>query len=164
MSALGRGGAWLVTWAALAATWLVLVDSPKLPELLTGAVVAAVAASASELVRARRGERLHIPLRGLARAWRPVARAPADLALVAGAIARQLVERRPARGRVRAMPFRHGGDDPAAAGRRALAEGLGSFAPNTIVIGVDEQRNVILVHQLVPSGQAGSTLDPMELR
>jgi Na+/H+ ion antiporter subunit len=164
MSAARLAASWLVTWALLGGVWLVLVDSAKLPELITGAVVAAIAATGAELVRAQRHQRLRVPLRGLRRAWRPVARAPLDLALVSGAILRQLVERRPARGRVRALPFRHGGGAPDAVGRRALAEGLGSFAPNTIVIGVDDQRNLILVHQLVPSGDAAGTLDPLELR
>ena len=37
-------------------------------------------------------------------------------------------------------------------GRRALAESFGSFAPNTIIVGVDADRELILAHQLRPSG------------
>jgi hypothetical protein len=37
-------------------------------------------------------------------------------------------------------------------GRSALAESLGSFAPNTIVIGVDPERELILGHQLRRTG------------
>jgi hypothetical protein len=33
-------------------------------------------------------------------------------------------------------------------GRRALAESFGSFAPNTIIIGVDAERELLLGHQL----------------
>jgi hypothetical protein len=33
-------------------------------------------------------------------------------------------------------------------GRRALAEGFGSLAPNTFVIGIDEDQHLILAHQL----------------
>jgi multisubunit Na+/H+ antiporter MnhE subunit len=159
-----RAAGFVGTWILLAATYLLLVDTVTLPELITGAVVATVAAIGSELVRRERRVHTRIPLRGLARAWKPVARAPSDLVLVLVSIARQVFEPKAARGRIRAMPFRHGGDAPDAAGRRALAESLGSFAPNTIVIGVDDERNVIVVHQLVPSGEAASTLDPMELR
>jgi hypothetical protein len=164
MSAARHVAAWVVTSVALAGVWLVVTDSPKLPELLTGAVVVAIAATASELVRAQRDNPLRPPARGLVRAWRPIVRAPRDLLLVAGAIARQVFERRQQRGRVRALPFGHGGEAPDALGRRALAEGLGSFAPNTIVIGVDDERDVILVHQLVPSGDAARELDPLGLR
>jgi len=159
-----RAAAWIVTWVVLGGVYLLLVDLVNLPELITGAVVAAVAATASELVRAQRDNPLRPPAAGLWRAWRPIARAPRDLALVTGAILRQLADRRPERGRVRAIPFRHGGADPAGIGRRALAEGLGSFAPNTIVIGVDDERNLLLVHQLVPSGDAGEALDPLGVR
>jgi multisubunit Na+/H+ antiporter MnhE subunit len=161
---IGRAASFVGTWVALAGIYLLLVDTVMLPELITGAVVATIAAVGSELVRVERRRHARLPLRGLARGWKPIARAPGDLALVCVAIARQLFERRPARGRLRAMPFRHGGRDPDAAGRRALAEGLGSFAPNTIVIGVDDEHDLILVHQLVPSGDAASMLDPLELR
>jgi multisubunit Na+/H+ antiporter MnhE subunit len=159
-----RAAGFVGTWLLLAATWMLLVDRPNFAELMTGAAVATIATVGSELVRVERRQAMRLPAHGLARAWRPVGRAPADLALVCVAIARQVFERRPARGVLRALPFRHGGDDPRATGRRALAEGLGSFAPNTIVIGIDDERNVILVHQLVPTGDPASTLDPLELR
>ena len=47
------------------------------------------------------------------------------------------------------MPFRHGaGESRREAARRALAESFGSLAPNTIVIGIDPERDLILAHQL----------------
>ena len=50
---------------------------------------------------------------------------------------------------LRAIPFRHGSEQNARdAARRALAESLGSLAPNTIVIGIDPERDLILAHQL----------------
>jgi multisubunit Na+/H+ antiporter MnhE subunit len=150
-------GAWLATWAAMVAVWLLLVDITTLPELLTGAAVGVIAATGSELVRAQGIARARPPVRALARAWRPIARGPLDVALVVLAIAGRR------QGRVRALPFRHGGDDPAATGRRAMAEGLGSFAPNTIVIGVDPDRDLILAHQLVPTRRTTQAIDPLEL-
>ena len=60
------------------------------------------------------------------------------------------------------MPFRAGGDGSRDVGRRALAEGLGSLAPNTIVIGVDDERDLLLVHQLHRSG-GREELDVLEL-
>lgn len=155
---------WVITWALLGGVWLLLTDTVSLPELAAGACVAAVAATASELVRQQRDNALRVPVRGLLQAWRPLARAPRDLVLVTSAVLRQVVAPKPQCGRLRALPFRHGGDAPTAHGRRALAEGLGSFAPNTIVVGIDEDRDVILVHQLVPTGDAASELDPLGLR
>jgi hypothetical protein len=46
------------------------------------------------------------------------------------------------------VPFACGDDEAREIGRRALAESLGSFAPNTIIIGVDPERELLLGHQL----------------
>jgi hypothetical protein len=43
-----------------------------------------------------------------------------------------------------------------------MAESLGSFAPNTIVIGIDPDRERILVHQLRASG-GRDAIDVLEL-
>ena len=65
---------------------------------------------------------------------------------------------------MRAIRFRGTGPDAVDNARRALAEGLGSFAPNTVVIGVDERRNVLLAHQLRGTDPVERSLDPLELR
>ncbi len=69
------------------------------------------------------------------------------------AILQQLVRPRSERGALRAVPFDFGErDSPRDAGRRALGEALGSLAPNTIVVGIDPEHNLILAHQLYLSG------------
>jgi multisubunit Na+/H+ antiporter MnhE subunit len=158
-----RLAAWLAAWIGCAAVWLLLVDNPALPELLTGVVAAAIGATGTELVRARRIARLRPRARWLTRVGRPVARAPRDLLLVIGAVARQVAKREPRRGRILVVPFEHGGEDERAHARRALAEAFGSFAPNTIVIGVDDDRDEIVVHELVRSGDPAKAADPMGL-
>jgi multisubunit Na+/H+ antiporter MnhE subunit len=154
---------WLVTCALLFAIWLLLVDNYSLPELLTGVGAAAIAATGSELVRMQRIAEILPRGSWLLRTWRPVVRAPRDVVLVLAAIVRQLVRPRARRGFLRAVPFRYGADDAEGHARRALASGVGSFAPNTIVIGIDQERELLLVHQLVRSGDARSAADPMEL-
>jgi multisubunit Na+/H+ antiporter MnhE subunit len=154
---------WLVAWVGCAAVWLVLVDTRSLPELLTGVVAAAIGATGTELVRARRIARLRPRARWLLGIGRPVARAPRDLLLVIGAVARQVARRQPRRGRIVVVPFEHGGEDERAHARRALAEAFGSFAPNTIVIGIDDERDEILVHELVRAGDPATVADPMGL-
>jgi multisubunit Na+/H+ antiporter MnhE subunit len=62
----------------------------------------------------------------------------------------QLVVPRGQRGGFRAVPFACGAEDDA--GRFALTESLGSFTPNTIVIGIDDERHLLLVHQLHRQG------------
>ena len=47
-------------------------------------------------------------------------------------------------GTFRAVRFRCGPDHDIEIGRRALAEWFGSFAPNTIIVGVDVERELIL--------------------
>src|SRR5438477_8208 len=48
---------WLATWVACAAVWLLLVDDPALPELLTGATVAVLAATSSSYTSSSRRRR-----------------------------------------------------------------------------------------------------------
>ena len=70
-AALGRwelSRAWLVSWALCAALWLVLDDTMALPELVDGAVAAAIGASAATLVRARSHVQF-APQPGWARRW-----------------------------------------------------------------------------------------------
>jgi len=155
---------WAATWIVMFAIWMLLVDRYPLDEMVTGVVCATIAAVGSELVRAQRLAEIKPRARWLLRSLKPVARAPRDVGIVLGAILRQVVERRPQRGRLRALPFRHGGDGGQDHARRALAEAMGSFAPNAIVVGIDPDRDVILVHQLSPRGDAASELDPIDLR
>ncbi len=61
---------------------------------------------------------------------------------------RQLVRPRQVNGTFRAVPFRCGEDEELETGRRAMAEAFGSFSPNTIIVGVDGERELILGHQL----------------
>ena len=69
--------------------------------------------------------------------------------LVCGEAISQLFDAAPdRRGRFLRRRSRRATTTRAAAGRRALAESLGSLAPNTIVIGVDPERKLLLVHQL----------------
>jgi hypothetical protein len=75
----------------------------------------------------------------------------------------QLISPRASSGAFRAIEFTHGGDSSSrAAGRRALAEALGSLGPNTIVLGIDPDRGLILAHQLWTGGDAAE-IDVLEL-
>ena len=158
--AVARLSAW---WIVLAALWLVLDDNVSLPELITGAVAAMLGATAAELVHSQNLVRVRVRRRWLTHAWRPILRLLPDTARVMGVLLRQLVLRRPARGSFRAVRFRHGYEKGAYdTTRRALAKAAGSFAPNGYVVGVDAERELLLVHQLEPTGgQTG--LDPLEL-
>ena len=149
--------AWLGLWVAIFLLYLALVDTRQVPELVLGAFVAATGATAILGVRAAR------PLRGSfdASMLPIVARAGSNLITETGLVLGFLLARlagRPRRGRFRTAPFRAGGDGRRDVARRALTESLGSLGPNTIVLGIDRERNLVVVHQLVEREHAADPL------
>jgi multisubunit Na+/H+ antiporter MnhE subunit len=141
----GRRGevrAWLAWWAILAGLYVALVDSRRLEELVAAVVLGALAATASVLVRRERAVVLRPRPADVVGELRHVLSWPRDLVLLAGALVR-----RPS-GQVIETPFEATGDDPRDVARRALAVAGRTLAPNTIVIGLDEERGVLISHRL----------------
>jgi hypothetical protein len=137
------------------AFYLLLIDITALPELYAGAGTALLAALGFEAGREQGFAEMSSAPSWLLRGWRPFARVPGDTARVSLAILQQLAHPRAERGTLRAVPFAFGErDSPRDAGRRALAEALGSLAPNSVVIGVDHERDLLLAHQLYRNGGA----------
>lgn len=135
------------------AFYLLLIDNTTSPELYAGAAAAVLAAGATTAARRNGLRGAPVRLGWLARGWRAVAQVPSDVFWVSVAAVEQVVAPRPNRGTWRAVPFAYGAVDNAAdAGRRALAEALGSLPPNTIVLGADEEHDLLLAHQLRRSG------------
>ena len=155
--------AWSVGWTLAAGLYLLLIDITSLPELIVGAGAAVLAATGFELAREKgTAGGLTGRLRWLATLHRPLLKVPSDVAVVSAVAVRQLFAPRKANGVFRAIPFRCGEDEALETGRRALAEWFGSFAPNTIIIGVDPERELILGHQLHVKGGA-EAIDVLEL-
>src|SRR5947199_7674814 len=137
-----RAVAWSIGWAFAAAFYLLLIDITDLPELIVGVGAAVLAATGLELAREQGlvGEGTH--LRWLLRVHRPLTKVAVDVLLVSMAAFRAVIRRAPEQGRFRAVRFTGGEDRQHEAGRRALAEALGSFAPNTVVAGIDDERGL----------------------
>ncbi len=154
--------AWSLAWVLAAALYLLLIDITDLPELIVGAGAAAIAATAFELARQHDLTRLGSRLSWTRHLYRPLLKVPADVAAVSLCALRQLVRREAAVGVFRAVPFRCGNGKALETGRCALAESFGSFAPNTIIIGVDSERELLLGHQLRESG-GGDAIDLLRL-
>lgn len=154
---------WLLAWLASAAFWMVLTDSVRVAELVAGVGVAALAATALEVVRRQRvaEQGLHPVL--LLRGGRALLRILPDVGRLTRAAFAQLAERKESRGVVVALPFAASGDDPESRARRAAAERFGSIAPNTLVVGVDPDSGLLLAHQLEATRKP-SDLDPLGLR
>lgn len=157
-----RAFAWSVGWLFAAGLYLLLIDITDLPELFVGAGAAAIAATGLELAREQQivGERVRAAW--LRRLYVPVAKVPSDIAFVCIAAIHQLFRRAPARGSFRVARFSCGEPRELDSGRAALAESIGSFAPNTIVVGVDFDRELILAHQLYLRG-GREAVDVLEL-
>ena len=150
---LRRAGAWLAGFVLSGALYLLLIDTTSLPELIVGAVAAALAATGFELAReGGTAGGLSGRVRWLATLHRPLMNVPRDVATLSLLAIRQLMRPKTVNGVFRAVPFRCGDDEELETGRRALAESFGSFSPNTIIVGVDGERELILGHQLSPRG------------
>lgn len=150
-----RAAAWCAGGLLAGGLYLLLIDTTSLPELIVAVAAAAIAATGFELAREQRtAGGLTARLRWVRIVYRPLAKVPSDVAAVSFVALRQLVRPRQVNGSFRAVPFRCGAENDIETGRMALAESLGSFAPNTIIVGVDVDRQLILGHQLRPTGGA----------
>ncbi len=157
-----RAIAWGLGWMFAAALYLLLIDITDLPELIVGAGAAVLAATGLELAREQGMVGESIRWRWLLRVYRPFLRVPRDCVVVCAMALRGLVSREPRMGEFRVVPFRQTEDEPHETGRRGLAEAAGSLAPNTFVVGIDGERELMLAHQLKVSG-GREAIDPLEL-
>jgi hypothetical protein len=143
---------WLSWWAICFALWLLLVFKTELLEFAAGAIAAAVAATAVELVRSRG----YAPFAGDPRWVRAFLKLPREVAvdcfMLGRALWLQLTGKKAMQGSFRVIHFEGcAGEDPRSEARRAVAKWLGGVGPNTYVIGFDEKRDIVLLHQLVPT-------------
>jgi multisubunit Na+/H+ antiporter MnhE subunit len=150
----------VVRAAALLAIWLAIDDNVSQPELFTGIGVALLATLVVTL--AARVRTAHPKLRPsmLRHAYRPLVLLVADSARVTWVLAKTIALRRRPSSRFRAVRYRATSDSGSDTGRRVLTTWGASLAPNRYVIGVDQDDELLLVHQL---GEAGGPLDPLEL-
>ena len=147
---LRRAAGWAAWWVVLFGLWTALVGTKAWLELVAGACAAVVGVIAAEVVRAQRllGFRFHV--RWLRDTGRPLARVLPDFVVLMLA----LVRRRRSRGAFRAVQFEPGGETPLGAGRRAFVTVAGSLAPNSLVVDIDRERNLVLVHEFDPTRAA----------
>jgi multisubunit Na+/H+ antiporter MnhE subunit len=157
----GAVRAWVIWWALLAALWLALVDTVVVPELVTGAFAAAIAATGAVIVRGQREVLLRPRASWWLAAWRPLLASVTDLRPLAVALWRRGIRRRLEEGTFAEVPYAAVGTDPRAAAHRVLTQALGSLAPNTIVVVVDHDRRTMLVHQLVPTDDPAAEAQPL---
>jgi hypothetical protein len=159
---LRRAAAWSLAFVFSGALYLLLIDTTSLPELIVGAGAAALAATGFELAREQHIAGETVRLGWLRRMHRPFVRIIPDIGMVSFVALRQLVRRDARCGAFRSVGFACGEDEKLESGRRSLAEGFGSVAPNTVIVGIDGDRELLLAHQLKPSG-GREAIDLLEL-
>jgi multisubunit Na+/H+ antiporter MnhE subunit len=144
-----RVGAWLAWWVLLMSFWVILDNSVATDELLAGAGAAATGALLAELVTYQAATRLRMRIEWAALAFRLPREVARDTAIVFAALYRRLAQGEDPPSGFRERPARYGDDTAAGQTRRALLIGGTSVAPNTVVLGIDRDRDVMIIHQLV---------------
>jgi hypothetical protein len=144
-----------VSWALLIGAWFLLVDTSSVAEWSAAVAAGLVATLAAWVVYESGVARMRpslVLLRGLGR---QLVRVPPDFWLLARELGRALAGRHRA-GRFHELrlplPVNARGD-----ARRATIETLGSLAPNTIVLGIDEEG--VIVHQLAARHEERSSVE-----
>ncbi len=142
----------ILAFAALAACYALFAGELSVSELEAGVPAAALATALAVLLHRSRQRPFRLRAPWLRVLGRPLAALFAD-AVKVGLVLATAIRRRPSGpvGSVLRQPFRHGGDDPADAGRRALSILGSSFAPNGFVLRAPDRRDVLLVHCLHPA-------------
>jgi multisubunit Na+/H+ antiporter MnhE subunit len=131
------------------AFWVIIGDSIAPAELLAGAGASAIGAVLVEVASHQASVRFRVRS-----AWLPYAlglprQVLAETGVVFAALWRRLAHgEEPPSGFV-AEPARYGPDTPEGRLRRALLVAARSLAPNTFVLGIDRERDVMVVHKLV---------------
>lgn len=150
-----RVGAWLVWWVLLMSFWVILDNSIASDELLAGAGAAALGAFLAELAFYQAATRFRMRIEWVVPALGLPAQVVRDTAIVFAALWRRLARgEEPASG-FRAVPARFGSDTAEGETRRVLLIGGRSVAPNSIAAGIDPDRDVMIIHQLmVNEGEA----------
>jgi multisubunit Na+/H+ antiporter MnhE subunit len=145
-----RARAWLLWWVVRMSFWVIMDDSVALDELLAGAGAAALGATLAELAGHQSGLRLRIRIEWFSPALRLPAQVARDTWIVFAALWRRLAHGEEPSGGFRAVPVRAAGDSDEDRTRRVLLIWQRSVAPNSFALGLDRDRNVMIVHQLVP--------------
>jgi len=136
--------AWLTFWLALFWLWMLLVGEWNHIEWIAGASAAAIAASLAEAARTRAHAGVRVPLEWIGKAATALPMVFVDFGIVMLALFRRQ------RGTFVRRSFPGGGDDPVSVGVRAWATLMATYSPNAYVIDIDANKDVVLLHDLVP--------------
>ena len=144
-----RAGSWLVWWVLMMSFWVMLDDSISTDELLAGAGAAALAALLAEVVTYQAATRFRMRIEWLVPALSLPGQVVRDTVIVYRALWRRLAHGQQPPSAFADLPARYGDDSPEGVTRRVLLVWGTSVAPNTFALGIDSERDVMVVHRLV---------------
>jgi multisubunit Na+/H+ antiporter MnhE subunit len=140
---------WLAWFVVLNLVWLAFVATLNWQEEIVGVIAAAIGATAAEAVQAQGLIQTRLKLRWLAGLWNLPWRVVAETWMVFAILARAIARRQRVQGRFVCERYPHVGEDPGDEARRALYKIEASIAPNSYVVGYDDETGAMLLHQLV---------------
>ena len=128
------------------ALWFAFVSKMEVGEFLVGTVGAAVAATGDAVIRRRRFVKFRPHPRWLLQFWREPGYVITGTALVFAVLLRRLILGKQPDSLFLPISFDAGGATARGSARRALALTLTTLGPNSIVIGIDEDKDSMLIH------------------
>ncbi|HEY0383546.1 MAG TPA: hypothetical protein VGC72_15255 [Candidatus Elarobacter sp.] len=143
----GRAPAVLGLWIGCTAIEMMLIGKIDPQETPVGIALAGVAAVGTVAALVAAGERYAPPLSALAALPKLALTVVRDAFAVTGVLVRALRGSAPDDG-LDEIAFDPGGDDARSAAARALAVASASAGPNSIVVNVDCERRVLVIHRL----------------
>ena len=146
----------VVWWALLVCLWTLYVGTTARIEILFGLGAAAVGAIAADVIRSQGLFRFRADRRWLLRCWKIPHQIAFDFGLVCWELVRALAHGRRVSGAYVAVPFPAG--NPARGvdrWRRAYATTLGTMTPNGIVVDIDPETDLALMHSIRPDVSTG---------
>jgi multisubunit Na+/H+ antiporter MnhE subunit len=138
-----------VWWVLMMSFWVMIDDSINTDELLAGAGAAALAAFVAEVVTYQAAARFRMRIDWLVPALRLPGQVVQDMVTVYAALWRRLAHGERPPSAFAEIPARFGDDSPEGVTRRVLLIGGHSVAPNTFVLGIDKDTDLMVVHKLV---------------
>jgi multisubunit Na+/H+ antiporter MnhE subunit len=152
-----RAGTWLVWWVLLMSFWVILDNSIATDELLAGAGAAALGAFVAEFALYQAATRFRMRAGWAVRALSLPGQVASDTAIVFAALWRRLARGEQPPSGFRQLPHVYGASTAEGETRRVLLVGGMSVAPNSFALGLDAERGVMVIHQLVVNqGQPAS--------
>lgn len=139
----------LLLWISQGLLWIAFADNSGIREIVIGAVVTAMATLAVWRFRRRTHDRYKLRFEYV----RQAVHIPKSIIVDTWILLRVIVMRLRGKAipaRIIGVPFKNGGNGPVSRGRRSLAITFLTLTPNTLVLGLLPDKQLLLFHTLIP--------------